>query len=88
MDTTNTAVASDANRAFITAALEVAYAHNVLSVDDRLSFGLAVLADDVQDAESWARLVVYDLSLRCRSFTPPALIRLLDLREDADAEAA
>lgn len=72
-----------ARRAFVSAALDAANAHNVLSEDDRMSFGLAVLAGDITGAESWARLVVYDLSMRCRSFTPDVLSNLVMLSQAA-----
>lgn len=85
MDTTLDTDNQAARRAFVSTALDAANAHNILTADDRLSFGLAVLADDLAGAESWAQLVIYDLSMRCRSFTPAVLTNLVSLSRAAGA---
>lgn len=70
--------------AFVNAALRAAYAHNVLTAEDRHEFsGACETLDSLDEAEGWARLVVMDLSGRCRSFTPPVLVELTRLAAEA-----
>jgi hypothetical protein len=65
--------------AFATAAAKT---HNILTPQDRVDFATCT---DAVDAESWAMLVVYDLSSRCRSFTPVVLANLVQLGREAGA---
>ena len=79
---------SNADRiAYCCAALDGARAHNGLSANDRAAFLADISADRVDDAAGWAGLVVYDMSKRCRSFTPAFLTDLMALgRRSGDLE--
>jgi hypothetical protein len=72
---------------FITAAFTAANAHNVLEPENRAHFAAAITAGNALDAEGWAWMIVYDLSMRCRSFTPPVLTRLYELGQELNASA-
>ncbi len=58
-------------------------AHNVLTAEDRYSFSADIADGDLDAADSWSSLVVYDLSSRCRSFTPVVLADLMALGKAA-----
>lgn len=70
--------------AFATAALAAARAHNVLTAEDRAAFEACT---DASESECWATLVVHDLSMRCRSFTPAVLTNLVELGRACGAVA-
>jgi hypothetical protein len=81
----NVKTLNDPRLSLATAAIRAAYAHNVLDEADRLEFIASIGSDDLSDAEAWSRLVIHDLSARCRSFTPAVLANLIALCAACDA---
>jgi len=82
----NTSSIQIARLAFVRDALDVARAHNLLTeAVDRADFVAALERGDLDRAEAWARIVIYDLSLRCQSFDLPALGRLVGALAEIDA---
>ena len=75
----------DARIAYVTKAMDVATDHNLLPGNDRHEFQACITDGRLDEAESWALLVIYDLADRCKSFTPPALVILDRMARDAGA---
>lgn len=80
MNNTSTTSENGARTRYVNAAFEAAGAHNVLSTEEREMFASLWPFEnelDLSQGEDWAQLVVFELSNRCRSFTPPVLSNLV-----------
>lgn len=79
----NTTQNNEARWTFVNEALGVAVRHNLLNTDDQAEFRAAIADGNILECEGWASGVVYDLSNRCRSFTPDVLTNLIAMGKNA-----
>lgn len=70
---------TEAARIYCVAALELATRRNVLTLNEREAFRLSLENENEAETLSWASLVVYDISTRCKSFVLPEVIVLTRL---------
>lgn len=70
---------TEAARIYCSAVLELAVRRNVLTSDEREAFRLSLENENEAETLSWASLVVYDISVRCKSFVLPEVIVLTHL---------